>query len=119
MITDFGMSDKLVLRTFGTDPEESVYGIEQKDYSEAVAKQIDDEVQELLDKAHEEAKKLLSENRDRLDYLAEKLIEVENLEGADLIKVFTEPIPDKAALGGEKKTQEKPAIGARVPAAGA
>ncbi len=122
MITDYGMSDKLVLRTFGTDPEESAYGLEQKDYSESVAKQIDDEVQELLENAHETARKLLNENRDRLDYLAGKLIEVENLEGPDLVKVFTEPIPDKAALGagapgGEKKTPEKSAVGARIPAA--
>jgi cell division protease FtsH len=104
MITDYGMSDKLVLRTFGSGEESEFYGIERKDYSEQVAKEIDDEVHRLIYDAHETAKKLLYEHKDRLIYLAEKLMEFENLEGPELEKIFTEPIP--------KKISEKESAGA-------
>ena len=56
MITDYGMSEKLALRTFGNSEELSEYRIEQKDYGEAVATEIDNEVRELLDDAHGVAK---------------------------------------------------------------
>ncbi len=63
-------------------------------------------------------RKILSENRDRLVHLANKLIEVENLEGPDLEKVFTEPIPDEAAQEEPKKVTAIPKLGAKIPAAG-
>lgn len=120
MITDYGMSDKLSLRTFGIGEEAPYYGIEQRDYSEMVAKEIDDEVHRLLDEAHEVAKKVLNENKSRLIHLAEKLIEMENLEGPELEKVFTEPLDEKAA--GEKpdkadEVKKKTRLGA-IPASG-
>jgi cell division protease FtsH len=119
MITDYGMSDKLVLRTFGASEESAYYGIEQKDYSESVAKEIDDEVHKLLEDAHEVAKKVLSDNRKRLIYLANKLMEVENLEGAELDKVFSEPIPETGSVEEQTKTTSPQQVGAKIPHAGA
>ena len=58
MITEYGMSEKLPLRTFGGGEEEASYfGVEHKDYGEEVAKQIDEEVRMLIDTAHETAQK--------------------------------------------------------------
>jgi cell division protease FtsH len=119
MITDYGMSEKLVLRTFGTGENSAYYGIEQRDYSEAVAKEIDDEVHRLLEDAHEIAKKVLGDNRKRLIYLANKLMEVENLEGAELAKVFSEAIPETESNEEPIKASPRQQVGAKIPNAGA
>jgi cell division protease FtsH len=87
MIMDFGMSGNLSLRTFGKAED---YGFEQKDYSEQLARKIDNEIDKLIDAAHDEARKILSGNRPRLNHLAEKLIELENLEGPELEKAFSD-----------------------------
>jgi cell division protease FtsH len=117
MITDYGMSEKLVLRTFGASEEPSYYGIEQKDYSEAVAKEIDDEVHKLLEDAHEVAKKVLNDNKKRLIHLANKLIEVEILEGAELDKIFSESIPEMESTEVPIKAVPAQQAGAKIPAA--
>jgi cell division protease FtsH len=113
MITEYGMSEKLPLRTFGSgDEETSYFGAEHKDYGEEVAKQIDEEVRVLIDTAHETAQRLLLENRSRLIHLAEKLIIAETLEGPALDKVFTEPIsPEEEQQPQEHKLQPPKAIG--------
>jgi cell division protease FtsH len=118
MITDFGMSEKLVLRTFGVNEESPYYGMEQRDYSEAVAKDIDDEVHKLLEDAHEVAKKVLSDNKKRLIYLANKLIELENLEGAELDKVFSEPVPETEVKEEQVKTTSAQPLATRIPNTG-
>ncbi len=118
MITDYGMSEKLVLRTFGGSEEAAYYGVEQKDYSEAAAKEIDDEVRGLLEDAHEVAKKILNDNKKRLIYLANKLIEVENLEGAELDKVFNEPIPEVEVSPAQTGVTTPQQVGAKVPYTG-
>lgn len=92
MVTEYGMSEKLPIRTFGGDEDEAVYGIERRDYSEDVAKQIDGEVHNLLETAKDTAQRILRENKARLVHLAERLIIAETLEGSELEKVFTEPV---------------------------
>ncbi len=99
MITDFGMSKKLGLRTFGRETSSGYLGlgaVEDKDYGEDVAREIDQEVHDLLEQAHQVARKVLQENKPRLVYLAEKLIAKENLEGSELEAAFSEPLPDPA-----------------------
>jgi len=96
MITEYGMSEKLPLRTFGKgEEEEAYYGMEQRDYGEEVAKQIDEEVRNLIDNAQVTAQNILKENRLRLVHLAGKLFISETLEGAELEKAFSEPIPSE------------------------
>jgi cell division protease FtsH len=93
MITEYGMSEKLPLRTFGGGEEEQAYfGVDRKDYGEEVAKQIDDEVRNLIDTAHQTARKILQENEARLVHLGEKLVVSETLEGPELEKAFNEPL---------------------------
>jgi cell division protease FtsH len=91
MVTEYGMSDKLGPLTFGHKEELVFLGKEigeQRNYSEEVARAIDEEVRRLITEAHETALRILRENKDKLLGLARKLIEVETLEGADLEAMF-------------------------------
>ncbi len=93
MVTQFGMSEKLGLRKFGTKHGEVFLGKEvahEPDYSDAVARQIDDEVRILIDSAHVEAHELLTTHRRTLDRLAQALIDQETLEADDLELIFAE-----------------------------
>ncbi|MFC1933286.1 ATP-dependent zinc metalloprotease FtsH [Chloroflexota bacterium] len=95
MVTDYGMSDELGLRTFGDKQEMVFLGreiSEQRDYSERVALQIDKEVNKLIRQAYDTAKKILTENRSKLTQLAEKLIAQETLEGEELEAIFKKPV---------------------------
>lgn len=91
MVTEYGMSDKLGPLTFGHKSELVFLGREigeQRNYSEEVAKTIDEEVRRFINQAHETALRVLSENKDKLVKLAQRLIEVETLEGPDLQAMF-------------------------------
>ncbi len=91
MVTEYGMSDKLGPLTFGHKSELVFLGREigeQRNYSEEVAKVIDEEVRRFINQAHETALRVLSENKDKLVKLAQRLIEVETLEGPDLQAMF-------------------------------
>jgi cell division protease FtsH len=97
MVTDYGMSKKLGLRTYGQMTVPGYLGIgppEQKDYSEDTAKQIDEEVRLILEDARRVAENLLEKNRPRLVHLARKLLAKETLEGPELEAAFTEPLSE-------------------------
>ena len=94
MITDYGMSQRLGVRTYGIESSPA-YGVVQRDYSEELAREIDKEVAEILDSARQEARRILRDNKERLAYLASILLEEETLEGEKLDKAFTAPIPPK------------------------
>jgi len=96
MVTDYGMSDKLGPRTFGHKEEMVFLGreiSEQRDYSEKVAQEIDEEVHSIIQHAYETAKKILTENKPKLVQIAERLIAQETLEGEELDALFGEPVP--------------------------
>ena len=84
------MSERLRPRTFGNKQKLVFLGREigeQRNYSEKVAEEIDEEVRRLLDHAYQTARALLTENRDRLDRLVKILLDVETIEGDDLRRV--------------------------------
>ncbi|MBI2854848.1 MAG: ATP-dependent zinc metalloprotease FtsH [Chloroflexi bacterium] len=94
MVTDYGMSEKLGLRTYGS---EGVSGYpagtaEQRDYSEEIARQIDEEVYTIVKQAYEISKRIITENRDRLTHIARRLLDLETLSGPELNAAFNEPI---------------------------
>ena len=96
MITDFGMSDTLGPRTFGHKEERVFLGLEiyeQRDYSEMIAKVIDDEMHRIIQEAYATARKLLTKNRRKLVQIADKLISEETLEGELLESLFSETGP--------------------------
>jgi cell division protease FtsH len=88
MVTEFGMSDVIGPISYASD-EESVFlgrdfNSRSRNYSETVANQIDDEVRKFIIEGHEEAHRLLDQNRDILDRLALALLERETLDGEDV-----------------------------------
>jgi len=96
MVTDYGMSDKLGPRTFGHKEEMVFLGreiSEQRDYSEKVAQEIDEEVHSIIQHAYETAKRILTENKPKLVQISERLIAQETLEGEELDALFNESVP--------------------------
>jgi cell division protease FtsH len=92
MVTQYGMSSKLGPMTLGHKDSQPFLGKEfghQPDYSGQVAFQIDEEVRQLLDEAHDEALEILVENDHVLEDLATKLLEVETVDGGLLHEVFS------------------------------
>ena len=65
---------------------------EQRDYSEAVAERIDVEVRQIVNNAYSNAKDILNQYRDKLDAVANKLLEVETLNREEFEKIFPPPI---------------------------
>jgi cell division protease FtsH len=65
---------------------------EQRDYSELVAQEIDSEVRRLISEAHDRAVSILTQYRDKLDAIAQRLIEVETLDAAEFERVFPSPV---------------------------
>jgi cell division protease FtsH len=81
------MSEKLGLMVFKKGEPHPFLGrelTEDKDYSEATAQIIDAEVKEILHKCHEQVKKILRENRGKLDRLAKELLEKETLTSKEI-----------------------------------
>lgn len=97
MVTHYGMSEKMGPRTFGETNEMVFLGKEiheQRDFSEETAKLIDSEVDALISGQYTLAKKLLSENKDKLELIAKKLLEIETLERAQFEALLTgKPMP--------------------------
>ena len=97
MVTEFGMSDRLGPLSFGKRDELVFLGREigeQRNYSDEVAKQIDEEVRAIIDRAYVRATETLTTYRDRLDRLAEKLIAEETVDTEGFESLF-EDLPPK------------------------
>ena len=95
MVTRLGMSTELGPMVYGQKEELVFLGreiSEQRDYSEAVAEKIDSEVQKLVNAAYQQAKKILTKYRSKLDAVATKLLEVETLSREDFEKIFPPPV---------------------------
>ena len=127
MVTDYGMSDKLGPRTFGRKEEPIFLGreiAEQRNYSEKIAEEIDDEVRQIIEGAYEVARKILTKHRSKLIKVAEGLITKETLEGEELealldetvgapvrkVKEKAPPIPEEAAAKAKSKIKKAPVI---------
>ncbi len=95
MVTRFGMSEALGPITFGERNELVFLGRdigEQRNYSEAVAKQIDAEIRRLVGEAHERAAKIVGENLELVHRIAAELLEVETLNREEFLKLVSEPV---------------------------
>ncbi|MBT7027415.1 MAG: ATP-dependent zinc metalloprotease FtsH, partial [Verrucomicrobia bacterium] len=104
MVTQWGMSDELGMVLYGDSDEYVFLGKEisqNKTYSEQTAQQIDAEVRRLIDEGYQLAKKLIEENHDKLDLIANALLEYETLDGKQVEDIVhtgnftpTAPPPD-------------------------
>jgi cell division protease FtsH len=94
MVTRLGMSGDLGPMTYGQKEELIFLGreiSEQRDYSEAVAEQIDREVRKIVDEAYKTAKALLKKYRVELDAVAKKLLDVESITREEFESIFPSP----------------------------
>ena len=111
MVTRYGMSKKLGPRTFGKREEMVFLGreiSEQRDYSDRVAKTIDEEVRRLIQTAYDTAKRILTEERVRLDHISDYLLEHETIDEEQVPDLFDAPFDAPPAAG-------MPAVPAPVP----
>ncbi|MEG0688290.1 MAG: AAA family ATPase, partial [Hungatella sp.] len=90
MVTQYGMSDKFGLMGLATQENQYLTGRTVMNCGDETAAEVDREVMRILKEAYEEAKTLLSENRDVMDKIAEFLIEKETITGKEFMKIFRE-----------------------------
>jgi len=91
MIVKYGMSDNLGSRTFGGSNDEVFIGRDfghTKDYSEAVAAQIDSEIKSIIDDCYKKCENILTEQNDKLHKVAELLLEKEKIEEDEFESIF-------------------------------
>ena len=91
MVTQWGMSDKLGMVQYGDNSEYVFLGREMgrsKDYSEHTAQEIDNEVHRIIDEAFKRAQEIITKHRDKLELIANALLEYETLEGAQVEEII-------------------------------
>ena len=109
MITQYGMSERFGLMGLESIQNRYLDGRAVLNCGDATAGEIDEEVMKMLKAAYEEAKKLLSENREALDKIAAFLIDKETITGKEFMKIFREvkgiPEPDETeeSSAGERE----------------
>ena len=105
MVTQYGMSKKFGLMGLESIENKYLDGRAVLNCSDVTAADIDGEVKEMLDEAHKEALRLLSENREALDQIAAFLIKKETITGAEFMKIFHE-IKNGQKADGEAENAE-------------
>jgi cell division protease FtsH len=117
MITEYGMSEKLGARKFGSGDSEPFLGREMshsRDYSEEIASAIDEEVRRLIESAHDEAWDVLVQYRDVLDSLVLQLLEHETLSRKQVLEIFA-PVQKRPSRGsytgyGKRLPSDRPPV---------
>jgi cell division protease FtsH len=102
MVCQWGMSDRLGMVQYGNDNDHLYMGrdmMQRKDYSEFTAQEIDTEVKRIINEAYDRAKGLIEQHRDKLELIANALLEYETLDGAQVDEIvktgkFTPPPTD-------------------------
>ncbi len=121
MVTEFGMSDKLGPLSFGKREEMVFLGRdlgEKRNFSEDIAKLIDEEVRAIIDRAYDRATEVLTTHRERLDRLAEKLITEETVDAEGFATLFTDLPPKPERHAGIPRVMTEPTDAEGDPAAG-
>jgi cell division protease FtsH len=117
MVTEYGMSERLGARKFGSGDSEPFLGREMshsRDYSEEIASAIDEEIRRLIESAHDEAWDVLNEYRDVLDNLVLRLLDKETLSRKEVLEVFA-PVQKRALRGsytgyGKRLPSDRPPV---------
>jgi cell division protease FtsH len=100
MVTEYGMSERLGVATFGSKDEQSWLGANSRSHSEQTAQMIDAEVRSLIDTAYEHARRVIVEHRAVLDRVANALLQCETLQGDQLERIFSaeSPAPETRSI---------------------
>ena len=91
MVMRFGMSERLGPRVFGHDRGQPFLGREfssEPDYSDEIAREIDDEIRRIVESAHQTAKNLLNERRDDLERVSKLLLERETIDAKEFVALL-------------------------------
>ncbi len=131
MVTEWGMSEKLGMISYGDNGQEVFLGhsvTQNKNVSEATAREIDNEIKAIIDHAYSEARRILTERRADLEALAQGLLEYETLSGDEIEavirgekiirKVVDEPMPDQRRASVPTAAPPRPEMPGIIPAAG-
>ncbi|WP_375480331.1 ATP-dependent zinc metalloprotease FtsH [uncultured Jatrophihabitans sp.] len=117
MVTEYGMSSKLGAVKYGTGDAEPFMGRDyghQRDYSEDIAADIDAEVRDLIEGAHDEAWEILQQYRDQLDAMVLELVEKETLSKDDLERILApvrkRPPHNSFTAFGKRTPSDRPPI---------
>jgi cell division protease FtsH len=104
MVMRFGMSDKLGPRVFGHDHGQPFLGREfssEPDYSDEIAREIDDEIRRIVEEAHQTARGVLEEHREHLEMTSEILLKRETIEREQFIELL-EGKTEEEVFGSEE-----------------
>src|SRR4051794_3320924 len=91
MVMRYGMSERLGPRVFGHDRSMPFLGREfssEPDYSDEIAREIDDEIRRVVEEAHQTARDILTEHRDAIDRLSKVLLERETIEAKEFERLL-------------------------------
>ncbi|HEY5197709.1 MAG TPA: cell division protein FtsH, partial [Solirubrobacteraceae bacterium] len=111
MVMRFGMSEKLGPRVFGHDHSQPFLGREfstEPDYSDQIAREIDDEVRRIIESAHQRATSILTEHRGSLDSISQILVRHETIEKEQFEGLLAGRTETEVFGPGEPATPELP-----------
>jgi cell division protease FtsH len=109
MVMRYGMSDKLGPRVFGHDRSQPFLGREfsaEPDYSDEIAREIDDEIRRVVEEAHQTAKDVLTEHREGIDRISKILLERETIDAEQFEKLLGGASEDEV-FGDEEEPAER------------
>ena len=109
MIVKYGMSESLGTRTFGSSNDEVFIGRDfghTKDYSEAIAAKIDDEIKHIIDTAYEKCQQILTEHSAKVDATAKLLLEKEKVDADEFEALFEEKAAHSIAVTDTSKAED-------------
>jgi len=116
MVCDYGMSEKLGTMSIGRRNHNPFLGrdytMDERNYSEEVARLIDEEVRHIVESSHRRAEELLTANRDKLDRVVQALLEHETLDREEFLAVMEgRPLPARKDSGGTPEKEGQPETG--------
>jgi cell division protease FtsH len=110
MVMRYGMSDRLGPRVFGHDRSQPFLGREfsaEPDYSDEIAREIDDEIRRVVEEAHQTAKDVLTEHREAMDTISRILLERETID-SEQFEALLEGAGEDEVFGEEEEETKPP-----------
>ncbi|HSI80177.1 MAG TPA: ATP-dependent zinc metalloprotease FtsH [Solirubrobacterales bacterium] len=113
MVMRFGMSERLGPRVFGHDSSQPFLGRDmssEPDYSDEIAREIDDEIRRIVEEAHQTAKDILGEHREQLDRISKLLLERETIDAEAFAKLLEGASEEEVFGADEEPEQPEPEL---------
>jgi cell division protease FtsH len=111
MVMRFGMSERLGPRVFGHDRSQPFLGREfssEPDYSDEIAREIDDEIRRIVEDAHQTAKDILTDKRDELDRISKILLDRETIDAEQFVALLAGKSEDEVFAEEEEAAKPEP-----------